>query len=114
MKHLVLILAFFPLAAFGVAGLTELRSERRTAEKLRNLIPIVLGIAAFALSLNPQGLLHVTPNSSVTLSRVMTLFSAVIACSGVFITYSRRSSGVWVASGGLLLALFWMFNRILV
>ncbi len=114
MKELVLILGFFPLMAFCIAGFTELRSTRSAAEKLRNLFPIILGIAAFTLSLNPQGILNLTPNSSVTLSRVMTVFSAVIACSGVFITYSRRSSGVWVASGGLLLALFWMFNRILV
>jgi hypothetical protein len=114
MKQLALILVFVPVVAFCVAGYNELRSSRSAAEKLRNLIPITLGIAAFALSMNPQGLLHVTPNSSVTLSRVMTLFSAVVACSGVFITYSRRSSAVLVASGGLLLALFWMFNRIIV
>lgn len=114
MKQLALILAFVPVVAFCVAGYTELRSTRSMSEKVRTLIPVVLGIAAFALSLDPQGLLHVTPNSSVTLSRVMTLFSAVIACSGVFVTYSRRSSAVLVASGGLLLALFWMFNRIMV
>jgi len=114
MKQLALILAFVPVVAFCVAGYTELRSRRSAAEKLRTLTPIILGIAAFAVSLNPQGLLQMTPNSSVTLSRVMTMFSAVIACSGVFITYSRRSSAVWVATGGLLLALFWMFNRILV
>ncbi|SRR6266481_6056936 len=114
MKQLALILGLLPVVAFCVAGYTELRSSRSAAEKLRNLTPITLGIAAFALSLNPDSLLHMTPNSSVTLSRVMTLFSAVVACSGAFITYSRRSSAVWVAAGGLVLALFWMFNRIMV
>jgi hypothetical protein len=114
MKQLVLVLAFLPLLAFCVSGVTELRSKRTRAEKLRSLIPIILGIVAFGLALNPQGLLHVTPNSSVTLSRVMTMLSAAIACSGVFITYSRRSSAVWIACGGLVLAFFWMFNRIVV
>jgi len=81
---------------------------------VRNLIPVVLGIAAFGLSLNPQGLLHVTPNSSVTLGRLMTMFSAMIACSGIFITYARRSSAVWISCGGLVLAFSWMFNRVVV
>ncbi len=114
MKQLVLILGLFPLVAFFAAGVAELRSEGSGAKKLRSLVPIVLGIAVFGLELNPEGLLLLTPNSSVTLSRVMTILSAVIACSGVFITYSRRSSAVWVACGGLLLAFFWMFNRIMV
>ncbi len=114
MKQLVLIFGFFPLFAFVAAGVAELRSEGSGAKKLRSLIPIVLGIAVFGLELNPGGPLLLTPSSSVTLSRVMTMLSALIACSGVFITYARRSSAVWVACGGLLLALFWMFNRILV
>lgn len=114
MKQLALILVFFPLAAFCLAAFAELRSTRSAVDRLRSLIPIILGIVAFALFLSPQVLLHVTPNSSVVLSRVMTLFSSVIACSGVFITYSRRSSAMWVAFGGLALALFWMFNYNLV
>ncbi len=113
MKQLVLVAAFLPLLAFCVAGVTELRAQRSTAEKLRSLIPIILGIAVFGLSLSPQGIFQVTPSSSVTLSRVMTMVSAVVACSGVFVGFSRRSSAVWVACGGLLLAFFWMFNRIL-
>ena len=112
-KELVLVVFFFPLLAFCLAGFIELRSERNGIEKLRNLIPIILGIAAFGLCWNPQALFEVTPNSSVILSWVMTMFSAAIACSGVFISYSRRASAVWVASGGLLLTLFWMFNRVL-
>ena len=111
-RELVLVVFFFPLLAFCLAGFIELRSKRSGIEKLRNLIPIMLGIAAFGLGVNPS-MFHVTPNMSVTLSRVMTMFSAIIACSGVFISYSRRATAVWVASGGLLLALFWMFNRVL-
>jgi hypothetical protein len=111
-KQFVLVAAFLPLVAFCVAGVTELRAQRSGAEKLRSLIPIVLGIAVFGLSLSPQAIFQVTPSSSVTLSRVMTMVSAVVACSGVFVSFSRRSSAVWVACGGLVLAFFWMFNRI--
>ncbi len=114
MKQLLMLVMFFPLLAFCIAGALELRSKRKVAEKLVRLIPIVLGIAAFLLSFNPQGAFHVTPGGSITLSRIMTMFSSVIACSGVFIVYSRRSTSVWMACGGLVLAFFWMFSRVVV
>ena len=113
MKRLLLVLWFFPLLAFCIAAIAELRSRAERFDKVRNLIPEVLGIAAFGLSIHPGRLLPLTPASSYILSHVMTLFSAVIACSGVFITYSRRSSAVWVALGGLVLTVVWMFDIIL-
>lgn len=113
MKHIAIVALFLPLLAFCVAGVIEVRSNRSVSEKLGSLIPIGLGIAVFGLALNPQWLFQVTPSSSVTLSRVMTMISAVIACSGVFVSYSRRASAVWVACGGLLLSFIWMFNRVL-
>jgi hypothetical protein len=109
MKQAVLVLALFPLIAFCVAGVAELRSNRSLAAKLSSLIPIVLGIAAFGLSFAPQILFDLTPPSSVTLSRAMTLFSALIASSGSFVSYSRRSSSVLMATGGLFMAAIWMF-----
>ena len=109
MKQTMLVLALLPLLAFLVAGVAELRSNRKLAGKLSSLVPVVLGIAAFGFSFNPEIFLALTPSSSVTLSRVMTLFSALIACSGSFVPYSRRSSSVLIAAGGLLTAFFWMF-----
>jgi hypothetical protein len=113
MKQLLLVVFFFPLLAFCIAGVTELRSSRSRGQKLSALIPLILGLAAFGLSLDPANLLSLNVHSSVTLSRVMTMVSALIACSGVFVAYSRRSSAIWVACGGLVLAFFWMFNRVL-
>jgi|SRR5579883_1921939 len=113
MKQVALVVMFFPLLAFCLAGVIEIRSQRAGIEKFRSLIPVVLGVAAFGLLFGPGWLLDVTPQSSITLSRVMTLASAVIACSGVFVSFSRRTSAVWVACGGLVLAFFWMFNRVL-
>ena len=47
-------------------------------------------------------------------AHLMAMFSVVIACSGLFMSYSRRATAIWVAAGGLVLALFWWVNRILV
>lgn len=112
MKQLFAIVMFFPLLAFLIAGLMELRSDRSLGQRFVKLVPVILGLAAFVLSFNPQGFLHVTPSSSVTLSRVMTIVCAVIACSGAFMVYSRRTTSVLVALGGLVLAFGWMFNRV--
>jgi hypothetical protein len=105
---------FFPLLAFGLASVIELRSLRTRVEKVRSLIPVVLGCSAFGLLFVQGRLISMTPGASLTISRVMTMVSAVIACSGVFMSYSRKASAVWVACGGLLLTFVWMFNRILI
>ena len=114
MKQFALVVVFLPLIAFCVAAVTEFRGRRGNAERLRSFIPIILGIATFALFVSPQAILQLSPASSLALGRVMTMVSAVVACSGVFVSFSRRSSAVWVACGGLFLAFFWMFNRTLV
>ena len=113
MKQAALVLIFFPLVAFAVVGITEIRSSRTGTEKVRRLVPVVLGVASFGLLFGPGWFLLVTPEASVTISRVMTMVSVLIASSGSFVNYSRRSSGIWMAFGGLLLALAWMFNRTL-
>jgi len=115
-RKALLVVAFFPVLAFAVAGFIELRSGKRSTEKLRNLIPIILGIAAFGFGVDPQEVLGAawTPTSSATLAHLLAMFSVVIACSGLFMSYSRRASAISVAAGGLVLALFWWFNRILV
>jgi hypothetical protein len=114
MKQLFAVVMFFPLFAFLIAGLMELRSDSSLAQRVGKLVPVILGLAAFVLSFNPQGFLHATPSSSVTLSRVMTMVCAAIACSGAFMVYSRRISSIFIALGGLVLAFGWMFNRIVV
>ena len=114
MKTLVLIVAFLPLLAFLAVAIVELSSDRRWSEKVIAVSPVVLGIGAFFLFLYGFKAFPMTPAFSLTLSRVMTIFSAAIACSGVFITYSRRTSAILLACGGLLMASFRMFNRIVV
>lgn len=110
MKTFFLMAWFFPLLAFCIAARMELRSAGPLKRKLRHLIPILLGIATLAFSIHPGRLVTLTPGSSVQLSRAMTMFSALISSSAVFIKYSRSSTGVWVALGGLVLTAVWMVN----
>lgn len=111
-KQIALVLAFFPLVAFIIAAVTELRFTATNLATIRNLLPPVLGIAAFWILWNPD---EVFPFPRVVeiwflLSRVMAILSSAIACSGVFIPYSQRSTSRWMACGGLVLALMWLFG----
>jgi hypothetical protein len=114
MKQLLAVVMFFPLFAFVIAAVSELRSDSSLGRRVGKVVPIILGLAAFAVFIDPQGLLQVTPTSSLTLSRVMTMVCAIVACSGAFIPYSRRITSALVALGGLVLAFGWMFNRVVV
>lgn len=114
MKELALAIMFVPLPAFIIAAVIEVRSQRRLIEKLGSLIPIVLGIGAFALLLGPgEWFIDSTRSSWPPISRIMTILCAGIASSGVFVSFSRQLSARLMACGGLLLSLIWMFNRTL-
>jgi hypothetical protein len=54
MKFLLLVAFFFPLVAFCIAGVGELRSTTNAVAKLRGLVPVILGIAVFGISLAPR------------------------------------------------------------
>jgi len=111
-KQIALVLAFFPLVAFIIAAVTELRFSASNLTTIRNLLPPVLGIAAFWFLWNPDAVFPLPRVAEIwfLLSRVMAIFSAAIACSGVFIPYSQRSTSRWMACGGLVLALMWLFG----
>jgi len=105
-------LVYLSILAFFIAGGIELASNRSRAAKLRCSIPIILGIASFFLNFEQYVVYNLTPSLYETFRLVMTILSAIIACSGLFITYSRRSSTILVACGGLLVTFMWMFSRI--
>jgi hypothetical protein len=107
-KQIAILILFFPLVSFCVAGIIELRSRRGLAAKLSSLVPIILGIGAFGVAWAPERL-HVATFSSPIFGRWMALFSAVLASSSAFVSYSRRTSSVLVAIGGLSMAFIWMF-----
>jgi hypothetical protein len=111
-KRVVFVLMFVPLVAFSIAGFTEARSNLTVGKRVGRLLPIVSGIALFLVSFDPERVFHVGPAGAVTVSRVMTIAAVVIACSGVFTTYSSRLSAVLVALGGIALAWLWIGNSL--
>jgi hypothetical protein len=102
-KRLALVVACFPLVAFFIAAVAELRAGGRVSAVVLRMIPLVIGINAFVMVWAVE--------TSNTISRAMTMVSIGVACSGAFFEYSRRSSSRWVACGGLFLACLWMLNR---
>ena len=67
-----LIVVFFPLLAFVVAGTTELSATRAAGDFLRRLSPPLLGIAALGSRSNPASVGVLAPeqyrNASATFS----------------------------------------------
>jgi hypothetical protein len=107
-RRLLFVPLFLSLIAFLAVGASELRAGGKAGETPWRLLPSVLGLLAFSLFLKPQALGVVTPERSVLLSYIMTMLSAAIACSGIFIAYSRRRNAAWIACAGLILAFMWM------
>jgi hypothetical protein len=107
-----IIFVFFPLLAFVIAGATELRTSRAIGDLLRRVGPAVLGIATLYVAVYPRTVGVVTPEGSEALSHLLVMVAAFVACSGVFISYSRRSSGIWIALGGLTLIFVSLYSRI--
>jgi len=109
MKIAWLVVLLFPLLCFCVAGVNELRLGKTVSAKLGNFIPSLLGIGAFAIACGLGRVLHLGPDSFVANGRVMSVLCAVIASSSAFVQFSRKSSGVFVALGGLELVFFYAF-----
>jgi hypothetical protein len=93
----------FPLIAFLIAGVIELRSGKRAAEKILSLTSVLLGILVYGLFLAPGFL------PGFTVGNWLIFSAAAVASSGAIIPYSRRSSSVLVAIGGLELVFIGIF-----
>lgn len=102
------ILIVFPLFAFCFAAITELRSSESPWKKSLALAPIVFGLVVYGFAWGPFRLLHI-PFASPVGGRMMAMFSALVACSGAFVGYSRRRSSVLIALGGLELMFVYIF-----
>ena len=107
-----LLLLFFPLVSFLVVAVTELLATSTVSNLVRRLVPPSLGTAALALVWNPGMFGVVTSEGLARLSYILVLLASIVSCSGVFFTFSRRSSGVWMAIGGLTLVFVSLFARI--
>jgi len=99
---LISVRLLFPLFAFAVAAIIEVRSALRPAENLRSLAPIALGVLVYALFWGPA----LNPRFVYSGMRWLTLCSAAVAASGAVIPYSRKLSSFLVLLGGLELVRF--------
>ena len=97
-----------PLLAFLVAGVVELRCNARAAIKAVTLIPILLGILLYGLSVAPALFPSLDKLESAS-GRSETFYAAVISSSGAFVPYARRLSSILVALGGLMLVFIGIF-----
>jgi len=109
MKLLVLGVMFLPVLAFCAAGIIELRASVSAAAKATRLLPIVLGTVAYGISWRPELALPAAVSSTFAFDKAATLFFSAIACSGAFISYSRRASAILIAVGSLFIEFLWVF-----
>jgi len=104
MKYILPTVAILsPLVAFIIAGAIELRSNGRLAERACGLVSVAFGILVYGLFFAPEFL------PGFTVGNWLTLAAAAVASSGAIIPYSRRSSSVLVAVGGLALVFIGIF-----
>jgi hypothetical protein len=80
------------------------------------LIPIAIGLGACLFVWKPDLFLPGSISTSIRYGsdsiiygKTMSVIFAIVACSGAFITYSRRASSVLVVLGGLVMEVVWMF-----
>jgi hypothetical protein len=95
-----LLVVSFPGLAFCMAGVIELRSERKLAARMLCLVPVLLGLGLYASLWSPEPL-HLPEFLRIANERFVTLIAATVACSGAFITFSKKTSSILIALGGL-------------
>jgi hypothetical protein len=111
-KNALLEIAFItPLLCFVLASSYEFRARRGGGPRKPPLVAPTLGVILAVLLLIP---FHLTPQGSVTLSKAMVVLSLLVASSGLFVRYESTITKAFVPLGGIVLAFFWFFNRIVV
>lgn len=95
------------IAAF--VGVSELRSEKASVDKVRNLIPIGFALALVAVYFLLDGVIPITWSYLPLLSYSMAFLAALVALSGTLVRYSHKLNAILIALVGLILALYWVF-----
>lgn len=103
-------ITYIPGIVVILVGLGEIKSATTRTDKLRRLVPVLLAfVLVVVFSLQAILILDETSSYMPWITRTMILLAVLIALSGVFIKYSRRTSAVVMAFGGLLLVFYWAF-----
>jgi hypothetical protein len=93
----------------GFVGVKELRSDRIRADKIRNLVPVVLGVGLALLFLLLDRVINTTWSYMPLLAHGMTALAVFVSLSGLLIRYSRRSNAILMAVAGFILVIYWAF-----
>jgi hypothetical protein len=112
-KLLLFVVMMSPLLAFIIAGISEYKASRGIGSKHWSLIAITMAIISFGVFIGPGLFMEISPEALSELRWVMIPVSALVACSGVFVPFSKRRNAILVVCGGLLMLLTWMVDRFL-
>jgi len=96
-----LLAVSFPGIAFCTTGVIELRSDRKVATRMLCLVPVLLGLGLYGSLWSPEPPLHLPTFLTIANERFVTLIAAAVACSGAFINFSKKTSSILIALGGL-------------
>lgn len=101
-----------PLLSFVSSGMLEFHRDRGSLRSLARMVPLAVGAVVSVLLLIPVQFYY--PYTSPLLSRAMSTFSLIVAVCGLICRYKSRLAAVLIFIGGLVLAFFWLLNRVLV
>lgn len=111
----VFALLSVPLLSFVSAGMLEFRRDRESLRSLTRMLPLalaaVLSILLLITLLIPPDL-YFQYLSSPRLSILMSVLSLLVALAALVCRYKSRLTTALIFIGGLVLAFFWLLNRI--
>ena len=102
-----------PLLCFVSAGMLEFQRDRQSLRSPTRILPLIL-VTIFSILLLIPSDLYFQYVSSPRLSVTMSALSLLGAASGVACRYKSRVTAALIVAGGLVLAFFWLLNRIVV
>lgn len=107
-----------PLVCFVSATFLELKRDRCNLRSVTRILPLSVAGAASIFLLIPLtvylGILGSTTVSSGGLSTTMSIVALLVASCGFLCRYKSRLAAVLIVFGGIVLALFWRLNRVIV
>lgn len=105
------VLFSVPLLSFVSAGMIEFQRDRQSLRSLKRMLPLAIAAVLSILLLIPLDL-YFQYVSSPRLSILMSVLSFLVAVSALVCQYKSRLAAALIFIGGLVLAFFWLLNRV--
>jgi hypothetical protein len=111
---LAFCLLIVPLVCFVFGAVLEFRRDRTSLRSVARILPLAVAGAASVLLLIPLTVyLRCTSISTELLSKTMSVTGLLVAPCGFLCRYKSRFAAVLIVFGGMVLAFFWMLNRVI-